>query len=106
MLFRGVSVLSQPQQSQQQQGTQRDENSGLNTLLLTGCIGLLGWSLVNTRRVEKKTENVIIAIQGYPGQGGGILDDIKDLKKKIRKLEDDDLVDDTRMDMKDGRHHS
>jgi hypothetical protein len=59
----------------------RDNLEYINTALLTGVFALLGYALVMVRNNEVTNREINVALVGYGGKGGGIVDRLDLLEK-------------------------
>lgn len=63
------------------QVTDQTIQSTISNVLLGGVVVLLAWSLINTRRTEKKVEKVVTVLEGWDGKSG-MIHEITELTKK------------------------
>lgn len=78
-----AQVVAAPQnQAPPPQSPDQVLQSTINNVLLGGVVVLLAWSLINTRRTEKKVEKVVSVLEGWDGKTG-MIHEIAELNKKI-----------------------
>lgn len=76
-----ILMIAKIQITPPQLSSEQSIQSTISNVLLGGVVVLLAWSLINTRRTEKKVEKVVTVLEGWDGKSG-MIHEITELSKK------------------------